>query len=288
VPLCEFTFIPFQEESNGSAATAFRTAGAGSFALTLLQEIATTGDDPARLLGRIGLPFTLADLQQGRVQLLTDAQFIQLYRECITVLSVHANRERNLPPMSKDEVDMLCYCVITCATLAEVIERARRFCAMLDHRAADLSLDVKAGEATFHMATQRLRHSASGLLTDLSGLSFYHRLFSWLIGEPIRIDGYGVYSEAQADRAMLERFFQQPIRFGEPDNHFSFPARYLDKPVVRSYQRLVERLSVLPSITCATRPAPTAASARRSSTSSRPARTRQDIPTRSSSPASST
>ena len=216
------------------------------FALTLLQEIATTGDDPARLLGRIGLPFTLADLQQGRVQLLADAQFIQLYRECITVLSVHANRERNLPPMSKDEVDMLCYCVITCATLAEVIERARRFCAMLDHRAADLSLDVKACEATFHMATQRLRHSASGLLTDLSGLSFYHRLFSWLIGEPIRIDGYGVYSEAQADRAMLERFFQQPIRFGEPDNHFSFPARYLDKPVVGSYQRLVERLSVLP------------------------------------------
>ena len=108
-----------------------------------------------------------------------------------------------------------------------------RFDAMLDHRAADLSLEVKGGEATFHMATQRLRHSASGLLTDLSGLSFYHRLFSWLIGEPIRIDGYGVYSEAQADRAMLERFFQQPIRFGEPDNHFIFPARYLDKPVVR-------------------------------------------------------
>ena len=62
------------------------------FALTLLQEISATGDDPARLLARVGLPFTLDQLQQGRVQLLADAQFIQLYRECITVLSVHANR----------------------------------------------------------------------------------------------------------------------------------------------------------------------------------------------------
>lgn len=216
------------------------------FALTLLQEISATGDDPAQLLARVGLPFTLSDLQEARVQLLSDAQFIRLYRECITVLSVHANRERDLPPMSKDEVDMLCYCVITCATLAEVIERARRFCAMLDHRAADLSLERRGDEAVFHMATRRLRHSASGLLTDLSGLSFYHRLFSWLIGETIPVDGYSVYSGAEADRATLERFFQQPIRFGQADNHFGFPARYLDKPVVRSYQRLVERLSVLP------------------------------------------
>lgn len=216
------------------------------FALTLLQEISATGDDPQGLLCRIGLPFTLAALRQGRVEVLSDTQFIQLYRECITVLSAHANRERSLPPMSKDEVDMLCYCVINCTNLAEVIGRAGRFCAMLDHRAADLSLEVRGDTAVFHMVTRRLRHSASGLLTDLSGLSFYHRLFSWLIGAPIPVSGYSVYSEAQADRATLERFFHQPIRLGAPDNHFAFPRRYLEKPVVRSYQRLVERLHVFP------------------------------------------
>ncbi|MBK6289714.1 MAG: AraC family transcriptional regulator ligand-binding domain-containing protein [Gammaproteobacteria bacterium] len=216
------------------------------FALTLLQEISATGDDPGHLLARLGLPFTFAQLAAGRVQVISDHHFVLLYGECITVLSAHANRERGLPPMSKDEVDMLCYCVITCTTLAEVIERASRFCAMLDHRAADLSLVIDADEAVFHMATQRLRHSVSGLLTDLNGLSFYHRLFAWLIGEAIPVQGYDVYAEAPADRATLERFFQQPIRFACPDNNFRFPAHQLARPVVRSYQRLVERLSVFP------------------------------------------
>jgi AraC-like DNA-binding protein len=159
---------------------------------------------------------------------------------------VQANRERGLPPMSKDEVDMLCYCVITCETLAEVIERAQRFCAMLDHRAADLSLDTTGTQAIFHMATQRLKHSASGLLTDLNGLSFYHRLFAWLIGTPIPVRGYEVYAEPMVDAVTLEGFYGQPIRFGCEDNRFAFPARLLAKPVVRSYSSLLERLRVFP------------------------------------------
>ena len=216
------------------------------FALTLLQEVAAIGGDAGELLVRLGVPFGVEDLRAGRVELVADHHFVRLYGECITELSAHANRELGLPPMSKDEVDMLCYCVITCATLAEVIDRARRFCAMLNHRAADLSLQVQGEEAVFHMATQRLRQSVSGLLTDLSGLSFYHRLFSWLIGERIPVSGYEVFAEPVAERATLERFFQQPIRFGCPDNRFRFPARLLAKPVVRSYQRLVERLAVFP------------------------------------------
>jgi len=216
------------------------------FALTLLQELAAIGHNVDALLARLGMPFTRADLRAGRVAQLTDAQFVRLHGECITALSVQANREGGMPPMSKDEVDMLCYCVITCETLAEVLDRAQRFCAMLDHRAADLSLDTVGGEAVFHMATRRLKHSASGLLTDLNGLSFYHRLFAWLIGTPIPVRGYEVYAEPMVDAATLEGFFGQPIRFGCEDNRFAFPARLLSKPVVRSYPSLLERLRVFP------------------------------------------
>ena len=216
------------------------------FALTLLQEVVAICHNVDALLKRLGMPFTRADLRAGRVAQLTDVQFVRLHAECITALSVQANRERGLPPMSKDEVDMLCYCVITCETLAEVIERAQRFCAMLDHRAADLSLDTTGTQAIFHMATQRLKHSASGLLTDLNGLSFYHRLFAWLIGTPIPVRGYEVYAEPMVDAATLEGFYGQSIRFGCEDNRFAFPARLLAKPVVRSYSSLLERLRVCP------------------------------------------
>jgi AraC-like DNA-binding protein len=214
--------------------------------LTLLREFAAIGGDVPALLARLGVPFTLADLESGRVALVSDVQFVRLHGECITALSVQANREGGLPPMSKDEVDLLCYCVITCGTLEEVIDRARRFCAMLDHRAADLSLELRGTEAVFHMATRRLRHSVSGLLTDLNGLSFYHRLFSWLIGQRIPVRGYDMYASAPVDAATLEGFYRQSIRFGCDDNCFAFPARVLEKPVVRSYPSLVERLAVFP------------------------------------------
>ncbi|QDX82676.1 hypothetical protein B9N43_16400 [Denitratisoma sp. DHT3] len=216
------------------------------FALTLLQDTAAIGEDPVKILARLRLPFSLADLQKGRIPTISDRHFILIYRECITVLSDHANRERNLPPMNKDEVDMLCYCVINCENLEQVIQRAARFCAMLGGRAAELSLEVAGEAAVFHMDTLRLPHSTSGLLADLTGLSFYHRLFSWLIGEPIPISGYGVTYENRGNKETLLRLFHHPILYNQTGNHFRFPSQYLSKPVVRSYQRLVELLSVFP------------------------------------------
>lgn len=222
------------------------TAVPADFALMLLQDIIAIGEDPAHVLVSLRLPFSLDDLRKGRVPMISDPQFILIYRECITILSGHANGECNLPPMSKDEVDMLCYCVINCETLEQVIQRAARFCAMLGGRAATLSLKIDRDKAIFHMETIRLPRSSSGLLVDLSGLCFYQRLFSWLIGETIPISGYGVTWENLNNTELLFRLFQQPIHYSQPSNHFQFSSNYLAKPVVRSYQRLVELLSVFP------------------------------------------
>lgn len=216
------------------------------FALTLLQDAAAIGEDPDRILERLRLPFRLDDLHRGRVTTLPDAQFVQLYRECITLLANRANRERNLPPMSKDEVDMLCHCVISCENLEEVILRAARFCAMLGGRAGRLALEPGSENAIFRMQTLRRPDSISGLLADLTGLSFYHRLFSWLVGETIPIPGFGVVYENRGNDALLLRLFHHPIVYAQPDNHFSFPLHCLGKPVVRSCQRLAELLAVFP------------------------------------------
>lgn len=220
------------------------TALPADFALAVLDEIASIGESPDQVLAKLRLPYSLVALRHAKAPVISRHQFVQIYRECVTLLSNHANRERDLPPMSKDEVDMLCYCVINCENLEQVIERATKFCRMLGDRAAKLSLESSGGEAVFQMETQRLSHSTSGLLTDLTGLSFYHRLFSWLIGLPIPIKGYGVTYENRSNCETLLRLFHQHILFAQPVNYFSFPAEFLDKPVVRSYRRLEELLSV--------------------------------------------
>ena len=217
-----------------------------SFALSLLKETAAVGENPAALVDGLHLPLSLDDMVKGRILTLSDRQFIQIARVCITVLSAHANRECNMPPMSKDEVDMLCYCVINCETLNEVIHRAARFCDMLNGRAAKLYLTIEGDDAVFHMDTLRLPQSASALVADLTGLSFYHRLFSWLIGEPISISAYELIYESRGSKETLSCLFQHPIRYGQSGNQFRFSAKFLTNPVVRSYQRLVELLRVFP------------------------------------------
>ncbi|GAB3324314.1 helix-turn-helix domain-containing protein [Haliea atlantica] len=205
--------------------------GLGAFVDALVHEYVASGGD-------------MAELGDGRATTLDAA--LGILEHCITALSERANREGELPPMSKEEVDMLCYCVITCRTLREAIERASRFCAMLGGRGAQLSLAVSGGRARFHMATRRLRDSPSALLTDLFGLAFYRRLFAWLIGSTLPIQGYAVYANQVMERQVLEGFFLQPLTFGAPDNSFDFPAPLLDRPVVRDAADLREVLAVLP------------------------------------------
>ncbi|MCB1678823.1 MAG: helix-turn-helix domain-containing protein [Halioglobus sp.] len=205
--------------------------GLGAFVDALVREYAASGGD----LGALGgSPVTTLDAALG------------ILEHCITALSERANREGELPPMSREEVDMLCFCVITCTTLHEAIERAARFCAMLGGRGAHLRLEIEGGRARFHMATRRLRDSPSALLTDLFGLAFYRRLFAWLTGSPLPIRGYAVYANQVMERDVLEGFFLQALTFGAPDNSFDFPAELLMQPVVRDAAQLKEVLAVLP------------------------------------------
>jgi AraC-like DNA-binding protein len=215
-------------------------------AVALLQEVANNHLDPALVLRDAGVPYCLADLRDGRVASLPRQHFSALSRACITALEQHASQQGNFPPMNQQEFEMLCYCVINCATLAEVIERAASFCRMLGGRAGELSLTQREHGAIFTMKTFRGRQTTSALLADLLGLTAYHRLFSWLLGETIESPELAVVYPELIGADTVFDLFHYSIRFDAPSNHFEIPLRYLSKPVVRSYQELLGLLRFFP------------------------------------------
>lgn len=215
-------------------------------ACALLQEVANIGADPAALLAQLKLPFSLDDLRSGRVATLSRAHFSVLCRACMALLEDHACKLGVYPPMTRQEFDMLCYCVINCKTLAELIERASRFCAMLGGRAGKLWLEPAGDTTLFQMQTFRGKHTASGLLVDITGLTAYHRLFSWLIGEYIALEDIGVNYRELLGRDTLFDLFHYTFSFDRAVNGFRFPSHYLARPVVRSYQELTELLQLFP------------------------------------------
>lgn len=215
-------------------------------AVALLQEVANSRLDAALILRRAGIPYALADLRDGTVTSLPRHHFSALCRECITALEQHASQQGVYPPMNQQEFEMLCYCVINCATLGDAIERAASFCSMLGGRAGELILTRTDTDALFTMKTFRGRQTTSALLADLLGLTAYHRLFSWLIGETIESAALAVVYDELIGADTVFDLFHYSIRFNSPSNCFAFAPRYLSKPVVRSYGELLELLRFFP------------------------------------------
>jgi len=217
-----------------------------ALANALLQEVANIGAAPEEVLERLRLPYTLAQLRSGAVPTLSRVHFAILCRACMALLEDHACKLGVYPPMTQDEFDMLCYCVINCKNLAEVIERAAKFCAMLGGRAGRLWLEREGETVLFHMQTFRGKHTASGLLVDIIGLTAYHRLFGWLIGEVIELEEIGMNYGELLPSDMLHDLFHYALTFNKSCNGFRFPARYLERPVVRTYPELLQLLRLFP------------------------------------------
>lgn len=213
----------------------------------LLLKVRELGGDAVATAHRAGIGAAADEmLKPAWNGTVSPAQFTQLYRECVAMFEAHDSRRQGWPPMTKREVDMLCYCIITCATLDEAIARATDFCTMLGARAAELSVQINGEQAVFRMRTFRRKRDAAAFLSDLTGLSSYHRLFSWLIGENIELLSVEVSYPELIEEEVTGLLMPHPISYDRADNLLLFPAHYLHRPVVRSYGELIDFLKDFP------------------------------------------
>ncbi|AXF23400.1 AraC family transcriptional regulator [Burkholderia pyrrocinia] len=163
----------------------------------------------------------------------TPGGFVALYRDAIERLEAQVARGNGHPPMRKQEVDLMCRCLLSCATLADAIRCAREFCEMLTPRAGGLSLTVRDGRATFRMDSLRRTRSPAACLVDLTGLFCYLQLFGWLIGQPLRPAEVWLGHPCRDDAVPLLGLFNAPVDVGRPTYGFAFDAARLDCRVIR-------------------------------------------------------
>ncbi|MGU3779103.1 helix-turn-helix domain-containing protein [Burkholderia metallica] len=159
--------------------------------------------------------------------------FVALYRDAIERLEAQVARGDGHPPMRKREVDLMCRCLLSCATLADAIRCARDFCEMLTPRAGALSLAVRDGRATFRMDSLRRTRSPAACLVDLTGLFCYLQLFGWLIGQPLRPADVWLGHPRRDDAMPLLGLFNAPVEVGRTTYGFAFDAARLACRVIR-------------------------------------------------------
>lgn len=179
-------------------------------------------------------------------QPLPASSFVKLYRQAIEQLDAQIAQGQGHPPMRKQEVDLMCRCLMSCSTLGEAILCAADFCAMLLPRAGRLSLEVEGNWATFHMDSLRPRRSSAACIVDLTGLFCYLQLFSWLIGESLAPRQAFMAHPERADAVPFLSLFNAPVTVGQPTYGFTFGAALLTQPVIRQPAELAAFLVDFP------------------------------------------
>lgn len=158
---------------------------------------------------------------------------IALYRYVIERLEAQVAQSDGHPPMRKEEVELMCRCLVSCRTLDHAMQCAASFCQMLYPRAGHLQLTVREGEACFEMDSLRRTRSSAACLVDVTGLLCYLQMFSWLIGQPLRLRRAWMGHPQRSDVMPLLGLFDAPVAVGAKNYGFAFDAAVLSHPVVR-------------------------------------------------------
>ncbi|MFC7516788.1 AraC family transcriptional regulator ligand-binding domain-containing protein [Herbaspirillum sp. GCM10030257] len=178
-------------------------------------------------------PADATALDQLAASQLSADRFAALYGAAIEQLETQVAHGDGHAPMRKEEVALMCRCLLSCRTLAEAIRCAADFCAMLHPRAGKLDLIIEGTSAIFHMDSLRRRRSSAACLVDLTGVLCYLQLFSWLIGQPLRPGRIFLAHPRREDAMPFLGLFNASVSVGEKTYGFNFDSTLLTRPVLR-------------------------------------------------------
>jgi AraC-like DNA-binding protein len=190
------------------------------------------------LLDRTGVSAEYADLAAGRCDSLSRASHAALYRAAVLEIEAIATRGSGRSPISAEDYALMWQSAISCRSLRAVIERIASFSRMLEGRMGAVGYRLKDDTARFSLDAMRTRRKPASFVAELIGMTMFVRMFSWFVGEelPVRelVFDYGRNYAQFLDLGLNDC----AVRLGGQSTYFDFPARYLDRAVVRTADEL--------------------------------------------------
>ena len=139
----------------------------------------------------------------------------------------------------------LCQLVIHCENLECVLRRASYFYGLFEP-AVTLPLRIQGNQAIIEITAEAPLQDSHCFLQE-SLLVIWHRLSSWLIGQGIPLDR-AFFRYPEPDHVAEYRgLFHCPLQFERTTTGLSFPARFLERPVIRDELEMREFLKTSPA-----------------------------------------
>jgi len=202
-------------------------------ALRVLALYAQKIEPLTKLVRELGIACDTETLLTGR-QELPPAQLQQVYARAVSRLSFSASAAEGRPPLRPADWRVVLYGMDGGHTLRDAILRTSDCFEAIDGRCGLMALRVEGDIAELRFDTLRLHRDAANCLIDLNGIPQMYSQLSWLIGKPIRVIEFALDYPRAIYNALDLPSLPFPIRLDAGWSGFTFPATFLDFPLIRS------------------------------------------------------
>jgi AraC-like DNA-binding protein len=162
----------------------------------------------------------------------TRLEFSRWYLEAVQLLEAQVAHHNDQPPMTRTEVELMCRCCLTAASMADAITIIESFTRMLHPRAGEARLSRRADKIRFTLDSLRSERSTASSLVDIAGLFAFKQLFQWLTGGRAVVTLVGIGSMRRSDVLPFLRLFNAPILAQGDITFLEYPATALKEPIV--------------------------------------------------------
>ncbi|WP_420381772.1 helix-turn-helix domain-containing protein [Novosphingobium sp.] len=201
--------------------------------LTIAQIFARTTGDLDPLLRDAGL--TAGDLGDLPTEALR-----RFSAPLVARIAIDLNRADNREPMRPGDWRLILYCLGSARSLREAITRCSECFDAIDQRMGRMALHTYADVAELRLDSLRSAPTIAGCVIDLVGVAHFHGMLGWLIAHRLPFGRIAL----NYDRALFEALdlptLPLPVVLDAGWTGFAFPAVFLDYPIVRANDEVID------------------------------------------------
>ena len=217
------------------------------FVRTLLRMVGDRGYDFSNMLKDAGVDFDPMDESApGYHAEISAIQYSRIYQRVLSLLQDETFGTTGSELVAPGAFRMMCYCIISCDTLGQAIQRASEFYrTFFDERSqlyANFSEQYARVGYRYLVRENRPRVAAM----DAYGLSVWHRFFGWLCGRPIALKRVDFTGDIPERVEKYEALFGCPLYFNQAHDLLYFDSSCLAWPVVHTEHSLRDFLRTAP------------------------------------------
>jgi AraC-like DNA-binding protein len=199
----------------------------------LVAVLRDVGVDTQALFDRANITCSLEAFSTGAFRQLPPDRLHRLRSMAGGALAAHVAIQAGREPLRPHDYRMLFYCLVSCRTLRQAMQRAGDFVSILNGRCGRMELIESSNTAEFRIDSQWPFETIPSFVVDMIGVLSQHSLFSWLIGRTLPVTVLTKYPPSMLP-AFSTGMLPYPIVTECTANGFHFPAEYLDYPVLRT------------------------------------------------------